>query len=140
MLEEVGLSHPVRRFWADTWGQDLVEYALMAGLLAMLSVVVVPSVAERMAGLPRHVAALLAQAAGTEAPKQVVSAAGAVEPARSSRADLGTLKSGRGGEYLVQWDQSTRAVYVSYAGSQYAGQAHSRGAALQLAAAWLGDK
>jgi hypothetical protein len=112
----------------------------MAGFLAMFSAAVVPSVAEGMAALPRHVAALLAQAAGTGAPGQVVSAAGAVEPARSARADLGALKSGRGGEYLVQWDQSTRAVYVSYAGSQYAGQAQSRGAALALAAAWLGDK
>jgi pilus assembly protein Flp/PilA len=33
----------VRRFWNDTAGQDLVEYALAAGMVAVAAVAVMPT-------------------------------------------------------------------------------------------------
>ena len=34
-----------RRFWRDTRGQDLIEYALMAGFVAVAAGAVMPSIA-----------------------------------------------------------------------------------------------
>ena len=35
---------PSREFWSDTRGQDLIEYALMAGFVAVAAGAVMPSV------------------------------------------------------------------------------------------------
>ena len=37
------MKHNLNRFWHDTQGQDLVEYALAAGLVAVAAVAAMPA-------------------------------------------------------------------------------------------------
>jgi pilus assembly protein Flp/PilA len=37
------MKHRIRRFWKDTRGQDLVEYALAAGMVAVAAVAAMPA-------------------------------------------------------------------------------------------------
>jgi len=36
------MKHFINRFWKDTQGQDLVEYALAAGMVALAAVAAMP--------------------------------------------------------------------------------------------------
>ena len=54
---------------------------------------------------------------------------------------IGSVKSGRTNKsYDVKWDQSSKDVYVSYAGWKLVGQASSASDAMNKAEAWLYDK
>jgi pilus assembly protein Flp/PilA len=37
------MKHLIRNFWRETRGQDLVEYALAAGMVAMAAVAAMPT-------------------------------------------------------------------------------------------------
>ena len=52
-------------FWEDTQGQDLVEYALMVGLVAVAAVAVVPKMATEINTIFNKVTSTLTSAAGT---------------------------------------------------------------------------
>jgi hypothetical protein len=54
--------------------------------------------------------------------------------------NLGRVKSGKGHTYEVKWDSSSHAVYVSYSGWTYVGDAYSASEAMNKAEAWLYDK
>ena len=51
------------RIWRDTRGQDLVEYALLAGLAAVASGLFVPDMSASMSSIYSRLASKLAQAA-----------------------------------------------------------------------------
>ena len=54
---------------------------------------------------------------------------------------LGRVKAGKSGKnYEVKWDQSSKNVYVSWAGWSYVGKASSANEAMNKAEAWLFDK
>lgn len=52
------------RIWKDTRGQDLVEYALLAGFVAVAAGVFIPDVSTSMATIYSRVASRLVVAAG----------------------------------------------------------------------------
>ncbi len=49
-----------RNFWRDTQGQDLIEYALMAGFLAVLAGTAIPGLTNAIAGLFTRISNTLA--------------------------------------------------------------------------------
>ena len=53
------------RIWKDHQGQDLIEYALMAGFVAVAAGAVVPGVATSMANIFTKINSILASSAGT---------------------------------------------------------------------------
>jgi pilus assembly protein Flp/PilA len=53
-----------RNLWTDTQGQDLVEYALMVGLVAVAAVAVVPAMATQINTIFNKVTTVLTSAAG----------------------------------------------------------------------------
>jgi pilus assembly protein Flp/PilA len=53
------------RIWMDTRGQDLIEYALMAGFVAVAAGAIVPGVATSMANIFNKINSILASSAGT---------------------------------------------------------------------------
>lgn len=53
-----------KRLWKDTQGQDLVEYALMVGLVAVAAVAVVPQMATQINTIFNKVTSVLTSAAG----------------------------------------------------------------------------
>ena len=53
---------------------------------------------------------------------------------------IGRVKSGSGKSYEVKWDQSSRDVYVAYAGWSNAGKASSANEAMNKAEAYLYNK
>ena len=53
----------LRRLWIDTCGQDLIEYALMAGFVAVSAGAVMPGVATSISKVFSHVSSVLAVAA-----------------------------------------------------------------------------
>ena len=52
------------RIWRDEIGQDLVEYALLAGLAAVASGLFVPDLSASMSSIYSRLASKLVQAAG----------------------------------------------------------------------------
>jgi pilus assembly protein Flp/PilA len=52
-----------KRLWQDTEGQDLVEYALMVGLVAVAAVAVVPKMATEINTIFNKVTSTLTSAA-----------------------------------------------------------------------------
>ena len=46
MIKKMNLRAYRLRIWQDTRGQDLIEYALMAGFIAVAAGAIVPGVAE----------------------------------------------------------------------------------------------
>jgi pilus assembly protein Flp/PilA len=56
------------RVWRDTRGQDLVEYALMAGFVAMAAGATMPTVATHIAAIFSKIADVLTVAAGKPLP------------------------------------------------------------------------
>jgi hypothetical protein len=53
---------------------------------------------------------------------------------------IGTVKSPRGKSYEVKWDQSSKDIYVSYAGWSHVGKASSANEAMNKVEAWLYNK
>jgi len=53
---------------------------------------------------------------------------------------IGKVKSGKGKSYEVKWDQSSKDVYVSWAGWSRVGKANSANEAMTKVEAWLYDK
>jgi pilus assembly protein Flp/PilA len=53
------------RIWKDTRGQDLIEYALMAGFVAVAAGAVMPGVASNISVIFSKVASSMSAAAGT---------------------------------------------------------------------------
>lgn len=51
--------------WKDTKGQDLIEYALMAGFVAVAAGAIVPGVASSMKNIFNKINVILASSAGT---------------------------------------------------------------------------
>ncbi len=51
------------RIWVDTRGQDLIEYALMAGFVAVAAGAVMPDVASSISTIFRKVSNLMTSAA-----------------------------------------------------------------------------
>ncbi len=50
----------IRRFWNDTTGQDLVEYALVAGMVAVAAVATVPSLTNVISNVFSKVGSIVA--------------------------------------------------------------------------------
>lgn len=53
------------RIWTDTRGQDLIEYALMAGFVAVAAGAVMPGVATSISTIFSKVASVMSSAATT---------------------------------------------------------------------------
>jgi pilus assembly protein Flp/PilA len=53
------------RIWADTRGQDLIEYALMAGFVAVAAGAIMPGVATNISKIFSKVASTMTAAAAT---------------------------------------------------------------------------
>ena len=53
---------------------------------------------------------------------------------------IGKVKSGKGKNYEVKWDQASRDIYVSWAGWSHVGKASSANEAMNKAEAWLYNK
>jgi len=53
---------------------------------------------------------------------------------------IGRVKSGSRKSYEVKWDQSSRDVYVAYAGWSHVGKASSANEAMNKAEAYLYNK
>ena len=53
------------RIWKDTRGQDLIEYALMAGFVAVAAGAIMPNVSAQISTIFTKVNSLLTQAAGS---------------------------------------------------------------------------
>jgi pilus assembly protein Flp/PilA len=53
------------RLWKDTRGQDLIEYALMAGFVAVAAGAVMPGVADNISVIFSTVSSTMSAAAGT---------------------------------------------------------------------------
>jgi pilus assembly protein Flp/PilA len=52
------------RIWKDTRGQDLIEYALMAGFVAVAAGAIMPNIATSISQIFSSVASVLTLAAG----------------------------------------------------------------------------
>jgi pilus assembly protein Flp/PilA len=50
----------IRKFWKDTSGQDLVEYALVAGMVAVAAVATVPSLTNVISNVFSKVGSIVA--------------------------------------------------------------------------------
>jgi len=50
----------IRRFWNDTTGQDLVEYALVAGMIAVAAVATVPTLTNVISNVFSKVGSIVA--------------------------------------------------------------------------------
>jgi pilus assembly protein Flp/PilA len=53
------------KIWKDTRGQDLIEYALMAGFVAVAAGAIMPGVATSISTIFSKVASVMSQAANT---------------------------------------------------------------------------
>jgi pilus assembly protein Flp/PilA len=53
------------RLWKDTQGQDLIEYALMAGFVAVAAGAIMPGVADSISTIFSKVASAMTAAAAT---------------------------------------------------------------------------
>jgi hypothetical protein len=53
---------------------------------------------------------------------------------------IGRVKSGSGKSIEVKWSETSKEVYVAYAGWSYVGKASSAAEAMRKAEAWLYNK
>ena len=124
-----------RRLWKDQRGADVIEYALLVCLAALVCVASFASLAEATAKTATRVAEMMATASGAAKPLRAASA-----PARAQASPPAAYAtSGHQQEYAVYWEE-TGAVYVGYGGRVYIGQARRKTEAVQLAGQWLKDK
>jgi pilus assembly protein Flp/PilA len=54
----------IRRFWKDTKGQDLVEYALAAGMVALAAVAAMPQLSGTINNVFSKIGSLINSAVG----------------------------------------------------------------------------
>ena len=54
----------MRNFWKDTSGQDLVEYALAAGMVAVAAVAAMPSLTAVVSGVFSKIGSIVTSAVG----------------------------------------------------------------------------
>lgn len=59
------MSAWMSRFWKETEGQDLIEYALMAGFVALAAAALMPNVTQSISTIFSKIDSLLSGAAGT---------------------------------------------------------------------------
>ena len=52
----------IRKFWRDTSGQDLVEYALAAGMVAVAAVAAMPSLTTVVSNVFTRIGSIVANA------------------------------------------------------------------------------
>ena len=52
----------IRKFWRDTSGQDLVEYALAAGMVAVAAVAAMPSLTTVVSNVFTRIGSIVASA------------------------------------------------------------------------------
>jgi pilus assembly protein Flp/PilA len=52
----------IRKFWKDTSGQDLVEYALAAGMVAVAAVAAMPSLTTVVSNVFTRIGSIVANA------------------------------------------------------------------------------
>ena len=65
MLHMIWRTVSITRIWRDKRGQDLIEYALMAGFVAVAAGAIMPGVASSISTIFSEVASVLTSAAGT---------------------------------------------------------------------------
>ncbi len=53
------------KIWKDTRGQDLIEYALMAGFVAVAAGAIMPGVASSISTISSKIASVMSNAANT---------------------------------------------------------------------------
>lgn len=63
MIEMIGKTTALR-IWRDTEGQDLIEYALMAGFVAVAAGALMPGVASSISTVFSKVSSVMTAAAG----------------------------------------------------------------------------
>ena len=63
MIEMIGKTTALR-IWKDTEGQDLIEYALMAGFVAVAAGALMPGVASSISTVFSKVSSVMTAAAG----------------------------------------------------------------------------
>jgi pilus assembly protein Flp/PilA len=51
------------RLWKDTYGQDLIEYALMAGFVAVTAGAIMPGVSTKISTIFSHISSVMTAAA-----------------------------------------------------------------------------
>jgi pilus assembly protein Flp/PilA len=59
------MTQRMSRFWKETEGQDLIEYALMAGFVALAAAALMPNVTSSISTIFSKINSLLSSAAGT---------------------------------------------------------------------------
>lgn len=124
-----------RRLWKDQRGADVIEYALLVCLAALVCVARFAPLAEATAKT------------GTRIRDMMFTASGATRPAKPEPSPVlaqvsppaAYATSGHQQEYAVYWED-TGAVYVGYGGRAYIGQARRKTEAVRLAGEWLKDK
>ncbi len=57
------MKRAMYRFWKDTQGQDLIEYALMAGFVALAAAALMPGVSSQISTIFSKISSLLTSAA-----------------------------------------------------------------------------
>jgi pilus assembly protein Flp/PilA len=65
MLNTIWRMASLSKIWRDHRGQDLIEYALMAGFVAVAAGAIMPSVASSISTIFSEVASVMTSAAGT---------------------------------------------------------------------------
>ncbi len=125
----------LRRLWKNELGADMVEYALLVCLAALVCVASFASLAEATAKTGIRIGELLAAASGAAKPTKPA----AVPVLAQASPPAAYATSGRQQEYPVYWE-TTGAVYVGYGGRVYIGQAGKKTEAVLLAGRWLEDK
>ena len=54
--------------------------------------------------------------------------------------EIGRVKSGKGKNYVVKWNQTNREIYISWGGWTYVGKASTANEAMKKTEAWLYNK
>ena len=124
-----------KQLWKDERGADIIEYALLVCLVALVCVASFAPLAEATAKTGTRVRDMMYAASG--ATKPVKAEPPPILAQASPPAAYAT--SGHQQEYPVYWEE-TGAVYVGYGGRVYIGQARKKMEAVLLAGNWLKDK
>jgi Flp pilus assembly pilin Flp len=123
--------------WKDERGADVIEYALLVCMAALVCVASFAPLAEATAKTGNRIAEMMATASGAVKPVRSASASAPTRAQASPPAAYAT--SGHQQEYPIYLEE-TGAVYVVYGGRVYIGQARGKAEALRLAGEWLKDK
>ena len=123
------------KLWKDQRGADVIEYALLVCLIALVCVASFAPLGEATAKAGIRIRDMLYTASGAAKPVK------AEPPSKLAQASppAAYAISGHQQEYPVYWEE-TGAVYVGYGGRVYIGQARKKTEAVLLAGKWLKDK